>query len=95
MEDKIEEVAYRLWEEEGCPHGRDSEHWTMAVAIVKKECRCKSCKPKAKKKIAIKKKVVAKKKTVKAKKKTVKITKKVAPAKKAQSTSQKASAKKK
>ncbi len=95
MEDKIKEVAYRLWEAEGCPHGRDDEHWTMAVAIIKKECSCKSCKPKAKKKVAKKKKVVAKKKTVKAKKKTVNITKKATPAKKAPSTSQKASAKKK
>ena len=34
MEDKIREVAYRLWEEEGCPNGKDSEHWSMAELIV-------------------------------------------------------------
>lgn len=30
MEDKIRELAYQIWEEEGCPHGRDAEHWNMA-----------------------------------------------------------------
>jgi hypothetical protein len=30
----IEEVAYKIWQEEGCPHGRDNIHWEMAKAIV-------------------------------------------------------------
>lgn len=25
-------AAYRLWEQEGCPHGRDKEHWFKALA---------------------------------------------------------------
>jgi hypothetical protein len=26
--------AYTLWEQEGCPHGRDVEHWLQAEADV-------------------------------------------------------------
>ncbi|SCW80995.1 DUF2934 domain-containing protein [Ancylobacter rudongensis] len=36
-ETRIREWAYRLWEEEGYPHGRDGEHWFRAVAIVMEE----------------------------------------------------------
>jgi Protein of unknown function (DUF2934) len=32
-EDEIRLVAYRIWEEEGCPNGRDCEHWYRAEAI--------------------------------------------------------------
>jgi hypothetical protein len=27
----IAQAAYRLWEQEGCPHGRDKEHWRQAI----------------------------------------------------------------
>lgn len=30
-EDKIREAAYRLWQDEGQPEGRDQDHWTQAV----------------------------------------------------------------
>jgi hypothetical protein len=33
-EDRIRVVAYRLWEEEGCPEGREEEHWFRACAEV-------------------------------------------------------------
>ncbi|TCK31412.1 DUF2934 family protein [Ancylobacter aquaticus] len=36
-ETRIREWAYRLWEEQGYPHGRDEEHWLRAVAIVMEE----------------------------------------------------------
>jgi len=26
-------IAYRIWEEEGCPNGRDCEHWYRAELI--------------------------------------------------------------
>ena len=29
-EEQIRERAHRIWMEEGCPHGRDVEHWEMA-----------------------------------------------------------------
>ncbi len=29
---RIRERAYCLWEEEGCPHGRDREYWQRAEA---------------------------------------------------------------
>jgi hypothetical protein len=32
-EDEIKILAYRLWEEDGCCHGRDVEHWTRAEII--------------------------------------------------------------
>jgi hypothetical protein len=33
-ERRIRERAYRLWEEEGRPHGRDKTHWDMAREMV-------------------------------------------------------------
>jgi hypothetical protein len=27
---QVEQIAYRLWQEEGCPHGRHEEHWRHA-----------------------------------------------------------------
>jgi len=29
-EDSIRERAYKIWEREGRPHGRDYEHWVQA-----------------------------------------------------------------
>lgn len=29
-EDKIREIAYLIWMEEGCPSGRDVDHWLKA-----------------------------------------------------------------
>jgi len=31
LHDRIAVRAYGLWEQEGCPHGRDREHWQMAL----------------------------------------------------------------
>jgi hypothetical protein len=33
-EQRIREQAYRIWLEEGCPEGRDLDHWDMAIALV-------------------------------------------------------------
>jgi hypothetical protein len=33
-EQRIREIAYFLWEEEGFPHGRAEQHWAAAEAIV-------------------------------------------------------------
>jgi hypothetical protein len=30
LEQKIRERAYRIWELEGCVHGRDEHHWHLA-----------------------------------------------------------------
>jgi hypothetical protein len=27
---QVEQIAYRLWREEGCPHGRHEDHWRQA-----------------------------------------------------------------
>lgn len=32
-DEEVRLIAYRLWEEEGCPNGRDCEHWAKAEAI--------------------------------------------------------------
>jgi hypothetical protein len=32
-EDEIRFIAYRMWEEESCPDGRNCEHWFKAEAI--------------------------------------------------------------
>jgi hypothetical protein len=30
LEDRIRELAHRIWEHEGRPHGRHDEHWEQA-----------------------------------------------------------------
>ena len=34
LEERIRRRAYRLWEEEGCPEGRELVHWDMATELV-------------------------------------------------------------
>lgn len=36
-ENRIRERAYRLWEQEGRPHGRDQQHWHQASQDVGQE----------------------------------------------------------
>lgn len=36
-EKRIRERAYMIWLEEGCPDGRDLEHWDMASELVAQE----------------------------------------------------------
>ena len=31
--DEVREMAYRIWEGEGYPHGRDQDHWFRAEAM--------------------------------------------------------------
>jgi hypothetical protein len=33
-EQRIRDIAFFLWEEEGCPEGRAFEHWAAAEAVV-------------------------------------------------------------
>ena len=37
LEERIRRRAYRLWEEEGCPEGRELAHWDMATELVAME----------------------------------------------------------
>ena len=32
-DEEIRQLAYRLWQEEGCPEGREVEHWLRAQMI--------------------------------------------------------------
>lgn len=32
-DEEIRLIAYQIWEEEGCPHGQDCEHWVRAELI--------------------------------------------------------------
>jgi hypothetical protein len=32
-EDDIRLIAYSIWEQEGCPNGKDREHWLTAEVI--------------------------------------------------------------
>jgi hypothetical protein len=34
LEQRIRERAYRLWEEEGRPEGREAAHWEMAATLI-------------------------------------------------------------
>lgn len=36
-EQRIREYAYRIWLDEGCPEGRDKDHWDMAGELVEQE----------------------------------------------------------
>jgi hypothetical protein len=33
QDDEVREIAYRIWEEEGRPSGRDLDHWLKAEVI--------------------------------------------------------------
>ena len=35
-DEEIALAAYRLWLKEGCPHGRDREHWLQAREELKR-----------------------------------------------------------
>ena len=37
--DEIAAAAYRLWEQEGRPHGRDKEHWQRAIEQLRRVAR--------------------------------------------------------
>jgi len=45
-ESQVRDRAYRLWEEEGRPHGRDVEFWERARELVAAEKNSKSNGPK-------------------------------------------------
>src|SRR5262249_55047445 len=34
--EEVARTAYQLWQAEGCPHGRDQEHWFRAIELVKR-----------------------------------------------------------
>jgi hypothetical protein len=34
--EEIARAAYQLWQAQGCPHGRDQEHWLRAIELVKR-----------------------------------------------------------
>ena len=36
---RVREIAYRLWQEEGCPQGEDLRHWFAAKAIFDSEAK--------------------------------------------------------
>ena len=36
-EERIRELAYKLWVDEGCPEGRAVDHWLRATEIVETE----------------------------------------------------------
>jgi hypothetical protein len=36
---RVREIAYRLWQEEGCPQGEDLRHWFTAKAILDSEAK--------------------------------------------------------
>jgi hypothetical protein len=41
-DDAVALAAYRLWEQEGRPHGRDHEHWQKALARLRHEAKPKT-----------------------------------------------------
>jgi hypothetical protein len=42
---EIRELAYKIWQEEGCPHGHHVDHWLRAQMIWE-EINRTQCKPK-------------------------------------------------
>ena len=34
FERRVREKAYKLWQEEGCPQGRENDHWERARELV-------------------------------------------------------------
>jgi Protein of unknown function (DUF2934) len=44
-DEETRQLAYRIWQEEGCPHGQEVQHWLKAESIWQEKRRPKS-KPK-------------------------------------------------
>jgi Protein of unknown function (DUF2934) len=40
-DEQIRELAYRIWQEEGYPHGYEVQHWLKAEAILQEKQRPK------------------------------------------------------
>jgi len=53
-DEEIRQVAYKLWQEEGCPDGYDLEHWLKAETVWLEEKRPKN-KPKQSKSLKARK----------------------------------------
>ena len=51
-EEEIRHVAYKLWQEEGCPDGYDLQHWLKAETVWLEEKRPKN-KPKQSKSLKV------------------------------------------
>jgi hypothetical protein len=34
--EEIARTAYLVWQQEGCPHGHDKEHWHRAIAQLRR-----------------------------------------------------------
>ena len=47
-EEEIRQLAYRLWQEAGCPEGIEAQHWLQAEAIWLEEHRAPSAAKRAK-----------------------------------------------
>ena len=41
-DEEIRQLAYRLWQEAGCPNGSDLQHWLRAQELWQEEHRPKS-----------------------------------------------------
>ncbi|ABP79806.1 conserved hypothetical protein [Stutzerimonas stutzeri A1501] len=44
-EKRIRELAYQIWQSEGCPHGEEERHWEMARKLVEAEKGAPVAKP--------------------------------------------------
>jgi len=44
-EEEIRELAYRLWEEDGCPEGQALEHWARARRMLRNGARKRADEP--------------------------------------------------
>ncbi len=61
-EDEIRLIAYSIWEEEGCPDGKDCEHWMRAEAIWEEDQKPKTSAKSSKQDVKPTTKVMAAKK---------------------------------
>ena len=53
-EKAIQEAAYFIWQNAGCPQGQDEYFWSMAVEQLSKCCNKSSCAKKSSSKTAVK-----------------------------------------
>jgi hypothetical protein len=44
-EERIRQIAYQLWEEDGAPEGRAEEYWHRARELIQQEERAKGSPP--------------------------------------------------
>ncbi|GAB3378956.1 DUF2934 domain-containing protein [Azotobacter armeniacus] len=54
-EQRIRELAYQIWQSEGCPDGQQDRHWQMACKLAEAELQASAPEPRTRKSATMRK----------------------------------------